>query len=70
MRQLGEFLEEISIHDPGMWENDDGPEGWWAVSDKSGIIAYFGEEAAAYHFRLTLINAKLNDITINKKLKN
>lgn len=53
-------LSEWSVHDPGMWENDDGPEGWYAVSNHQGIVAYFHDENDAYRYRLDQINRDLN----------
>ena len=32
--------ELIVVHLPGEWENEDGPLGWYAVSDSDGIFAY------------------------------
>lgn len=57
---LDDLLEEISVHAPGMWENDLGPPNWFAVSNSDGIIAYFGNEVDACRFRLDYINRKLN----------
>lgn len=57
---LDTLLQEISVHSPEEWRNEDGPPGWWAVSDENGIIAYFGKEEVALWFRLTLINNRLN----------
>ena len=62
MMSLDDALEQVSVFGPGLWENADGPEGWWAVCDEDGIIAYFGSEVNAFHFRLAVINAKLNPI--------
>ena len=60
MKTLDDLLEDISVMEPHMWENDDGPKGWYAVCDERGIIAYFGDENDAYRFRLDLINRRLN----------
>jgi hypothetical protein len=59
-KTLEELLQDISVVAPGQWENKAGPKGWFAVTDDSGIIAYFGSEDAALFFRLALINARLN----------
>lgn len=61
-RNLTELLEDISVHDPGMWENEDGPVDWYAVSteEAGGVVAYFVHQVDAYRFRLDLINRKLN----------
>ena len=34
--------------------------GWYPVSNESGIVAYFGSEAAACRFRLVEVNRTLN----------
>jgi hypothetical protein len=62
MKDLDTMLEEVSVHAPGMWENDEGPKDWWAVStdEDGGIIAYFRDEADAFRYRLDYINRKLN----------
>jgi len=58
---LDEALEDVQVHGPGMWENDQGPEGWNAVSTSTdSIVAYFAEESDALRFRLDLINYWLN----------
>lgn len=57
---LESLLEVWSVHAPTQWENDEGPEGWWAVSNNDGIIAYFGDETTAFRFRLAEINRVLN----------
>lgn len=59
-KTLDDLLEVWAVHPPGMWENDDGPEGWYAVSNDDGIKAYFGEEVDAYRWRLDMINKELN----------
>lgn len=59
-QSLDDWLEAVQVHDPGMWENEDGPKGWWAVSNEDGIIAYFGDEVSAFRFRIDYINRKIN----------
>lgn len=61
---LDQLLEDISVHEPGMWENNKGPKGWFAVSreDEGGIIAYFQHGSHAYAYRLFLANAALNPL--------
>ncbi len=54
------LLETWHVHEPGDWENDDGPRDWWAVSNDKGIVAYFGDETAAFRFRLDMINRDMN----------
>ena len=49
--------DELHVHDPGTWENEDGPLDWYAVSDDSGIIAYFGTEELAWVFIKALTEA-------------
>lgn len=58
---LDELLEEISVQQPGQYENDTSDIlQWYAVSTDEGIVAYFGEEAEAFGYRLNLINRILN----------
>jgi hypothetical protein len=59
-RALGGLLEDISVMEYGMWENDLGPKGWYAVCGSEGIIAYFQDSADAFRFRLDYINRILN----------
>ena len=61
-KTLDEMLDDISVMAPGQWENDDGPDGWYAVVNDDGIIAYFGSETLALGFRLWYINSVLNPI--------
>jgi hypothetical protein len=57
---LDELLDEVSVAAPDMWENDEGPKGWYAVITDDGIVAYFATENDALRFRLDLINRHLN----------
>lgn len=57
---LDTALECWQVHEPGMWENDTGPEGWTAVSNDDGITAYFGDPADAYRHRFAMINRDMN----------
>lgn len=57
---LDDLLERWCVHYPGMWENDTGPNGWWAVSNDDGIVAYFGNERDAFRWRLWMINRDMN----------
>ena len=59
---LYELLEEISVLSPGVWENCSSASlnGWYAVADYEGIIAYFSTEEEAFHYRLDYINRILN----------
>lgn len=60
-RTLDDLLDDWQVHAPGMWENEDGPKGWYAVSNADeGIVAYFMTEASAFRFRLAEINRTLN----------
>ena len=59
-RTLDDLLEAWNVHAPGMWENESGPKDWFAVSNDSGIVAYFGKESDALRFRLDEINRELN----------
>ena len=58
MMGLNELLDVWSVTD--RWENDDGPQGWCAVTNDHGIVAYFADEASAFRFRLAEINRVLN----------
>ena len=51
MDSFNEILDTWQVHEPGDWQNDTGPEGWYAVSNDNGIVAYFGRESDAYRFR-------------------
>lgn len=66
---IEDLLEDITVHSPGQWENDEGPEGWWAVSTEfdGGICGYFQHEEQAYGFRMFLINMILNNDCVNPK---
>ena len=57
---LDEALERWSVLPPGMWGNEDGPKGWYAVANDDGIVAYFHDEVDAYRWRLSMINRDLN----------
>ena len=62
---LDEALDRISVspkevHDQavvGTWWPDSLP---WAVEDDKGVMALFSTQAAACHYRLLVINQKLN----------
>ena len=59
---LEEWLSHVVVIPPGCWENEDGPEDWFAVANDSGIIAYFGNEEHACFFRLAYINAQMCEL--------
>lgn len=63
---IEDLLETWSVMAPGMWENDIGPKDWYAVCNDNGIKAYFGDEAAAFAFRLMMINMALNGVECAK----
>jgi len=43
--------EDVFVMAPGMWQNETGPEDWWAVAtDDLGIVAYFWQEEDAILF--------------------
>jgi hypothetical protein len=55
------LLASWTIFEPGMRENDGGPEGWWALSNhEESIVAYFSRQEDAFRFRLAEINRTLN----------
>ncbi len=59
---LDMLLEEVSVMDD--FDNDVSDklikDGWVAVCDDTGIIAYFNNTAEAYRYRLDYINRILN----------
>lgn len=58
---LDSALDYVQVHFPGMWENNEGPRDWFAVSYADlGIVAYFSDENDACAFRLNIINVWLN----------
>lgn len=58
---LDTALDDWSVHDPEMWHNEDGPKGWYAVSNETdGIVAYFLTEKDAFRWRLDMVNRDLN----------
>lgn len=62
-KSLDDFLAEIDVLDPGLWDNELSKSiigDWWAVVGCDGIIAYFGNETDANRFRLDKINRILN----------
>jgi hypothetical protein len=60
-KTIDDALECWQVDEPGMWENDQGPHGWWAVSnDDDSIVAYFAKPEDAYRWRLDQINRDLN----------
>ena len=64
MKTIDELLEDISVLEPGLWENEASEilSDWYAVANDKGIIAYFGSESDAFRFRLDYINGLLNPI--------
>lgn len=61
-RSFTDWLEAVEVCAPGMWENDNSATlgHWFAVCNDEGIIAYFGDEADAFRFRLDYINRQMN----------
>jgi hypothetical protein len=57
---LDKLLEEISVEE--IYDSPYSPilNGWFSVVTDLGIIAYFGNEAEAFRFRLDYINRILN----------
>jgi hypothetical protein len=54
---IDDLFEIIAVDAPGLWDNEHGPKGWWAVSHADvGIVAYFMDETDAFRFRLDWIN--------------
>jgi hypothetical protein len=59
-KTLNELLEMWSVLAPGQWDNTEGPEGWYAVCNDNGIVAYFADAPTAFRFRLAEINRAIN----------
>lgn len=59
---LNDLLELWEVHGAGMWDNEvsQSLDGWSAVSNENGIVAYFATEKEAYRYRLDKINQILN----------
>ena len=57
---LNDALDIWQVHYPGMWENETGPEDWFAVSNDEGIVAYLTTEADAFRYRMWEVNRTLN----------
>ncbi len=63
---LDDWLADVSVLEPydrvAAVEsgNTAWPDGWWAVTDNHGCIAYFRNAVDAFRFRLDYINRKLN----------
>lgn len=60
---LDGMLERWTVHDD--WDNEQTAakeqwQGWYAVSNDDGIVAYFGDRDDAYRWRLSMINRDLN----------
>ena len=68
---INSLLEDVQVHSPGQWENEEGPKDWYAVSDEAhgGIFAYFNNESLALAFRLMYINMILNGAAVAKEGK-
>lgn len=60
MLSLDDVLEVYSVAHPGAHDDEHCPEGWYAVCDDDGHIAYFAHEKDACAFRLMLCNFALN----------
>ena len=60
---LFDLLDDVSVveRDPGYKPHATWPEDFpYAVSDGEGFLALFPNEAAAFHYRLMVINQRLN----------
>lgn len=44
-------VERIQVHEPGEWDNDVGPGGYYAISDSDGIFAYAANDTLAEEIR-------------------
>lgn len=66
---LDELLQEVTVgdvdeHHRALNELPGNMIGWYYVVDEEGIRGYFPGERDALHFRLALINARLNNLAI------
>lgn len=60
-QDIDALLDEFQVEDmDDMEEPHTVPDGWYAVSNGDGIIAYFGSESDACRYRLAEINRRLN----------
>jgi hypothetical protein len=49
-------MNEVDVF--GTWENEDGPEGWYAITTEDGIVAYAKDEALAFQIRDMIIKER------------
>ena len=63
-KSLDELLEIVEVLED---VNDTFPvQGWYAVGNHVGIIAYFEEEEDACAFRMAYINTCMNTVVVEK----
>ena len=60
IKGLGGLLDEWQVQEYGMWDNEEGPKGWFSVSNNEGIVAYFSDMGDAFRYRLDKVNRILN----------
>lgn len=61
MPNLDRALEKwLVLEEAEFRQKPECPEGWWAVVNDEGIIAYFRDEADAFRFRFAEINREMN----------
>jgi hypothetical protein len=72
MADLQELLDNIQVGDADVFHNTvnggklEGVLGWYTVSTPDeGVVAYFRDPAKAHFFRMSLINATLNNLYAN-----
>jgi hypothetical protein len=63
---MSDKFEDVLVHEPGTWENADGPSKWYAISDTRGIFAYAGDEDTAY----IIAKAVVRELRIKKRKEN
>ena len=56
---LDDLLDAVKVVSVGS-DTSNCPNGWYALVDESGVVAYFCHEEDAFSFRLVLVNARLN----------
>ncbi len=50
----------IDVLDPLMWDNDDGPKNWFAITNDYGIFAYANNESLAFQIKNLVIKYNSN----------
>lgn len=65
-RTREQLQSDWTVYEPGCWESEEGPSadkwptGWWAYANDDGIVAYFGNEDAAWAHKKAEIDRELH----------